>query len=477
MRYSKVMAGTGRAGKAPFFALCDDVNAEAQFAARHIKKLIDRHYQPDEIAVIYRVNRQARAITDAFMNNHIPYRIKDVFPSVYEHWIALDIYAYLRLSYDITSDECLKRIINKPGRYISNALTAAAMKGRGGLLKNLMLQGQLQTWQLTRLEKLSKDIAMLARIRPLQAIKYLRADVGYDGYINKTSEYRHISPVGLFETLDELEEAAKNFDTAREFAEHMQNAIAEAREQKRKPVNDRPSVLLSTMHSAKGLEFDTVVVVGATEGVIPHEKSKTEQEIEEERRLFYVGLTRAKNHLVITSVKNRHETEATATRFLRGVIDTGEEPKSARGRVTKVTTGPHRVNIMDRKGFTLIDALMALLIFSILIVPVILTTRSVSQNFARAAASYETEQYLTTVVANALSNRDTAGYVPEVDVRYECVIIVTRPGEADRVVVIPAESDFQIQPAAVEGADHFGVITCGLRDIITGVIRIQASIF
>lgn len=345
-RYSKTMIGTGRTGKAPFFTLCDDVNAEAQFTARQVRRLIGKHCSPDDIAVIYRVNRQSRAIADAFMNSNIPYMIKDVFPSVYEHWIALDIYAYLKLSYDTSSNECLKRIINKPGRYISNLLITSALKGNGSLLKKLARQERLQAWQLARLEKLSKDLAMLARLEPWQAIRYLRGNVGYDGYINKISAYRHISPVGLFEVLDELQEAAKNFGTTREFAEHMQNAVMAAKEQKHKFVNDKPAVLLSTMHSAKGLEFDTVFIIGATEGSIPHEKSTTEQEIEEERRLFYVGLTRAKSHLVITSVKNRYEAKATPTRFLRGVIDTGEDAQLARERVTNKITGFRRVNIM-----------------------------------------------------------------------------------------------------------------------------------
>ncbi|MDR1000964.1 MAG: hypothetical protein LBL96_09245 [Clostridiales bacterium] len=131
---------------------------------------------------------------------------------------------------------------------------------------------------------------------------------------------------------------------------------------------------------------------------------------------------------------------------------------------------------MNEKGFTLLDALTATLIFSIMIIPVTLTARSVSANFARAVASYETEQYLTVVLADSLANLDTAGYSPTIADRYECVIIVSRPHGIERLMVSPSGSDFFIQPALIDGADYFRIITCGLRDTVTGVVKVQAAL-
>ena len=84
-----------------------------------------------------------------------------------------------------------------------------------------------------------------------------------------------------------------------------------------KSSNENPGVTLTTMHSAKGLEFDTVYLISVIEGLVPHEKSTTEQELEEELRLFYVGLTRAKNNLFISVIKSRYESEAKVSRFLK----------------------------------------------------------------------------------------------------------------------------------------------------------------
>ncbi|MDR2649922.1 MAG: ATP-dependent helicase, partial [Clostridiales bacterium] len=282
---------------------------------------------PENAAVIYRVNIQARALTDIFMNLNIPYQVRDEAPSIYEHWISKDIYAYLRLSYDSGADECFRRIINKPKRYISNAaLTAAKREKDGkGIIANLYVQKQLQVWQLTRIEELLRGLKDIRNRAPSDAIKYIRGVVGYNEYLSEYGQYRKLNPSGLAEVLDELQEAAKPFQKNEEFTAHMERAATAAKNQKTGIIKERrdehkPCVLLSTMHSAKGLEFDSVFIAGAVEGYIPHEKSKTTPEVEEERRLFYVGLTRAKRYLCISVIKKRHELDVKPTRFLAGIL-------------------------------------------------------------------------------------------------------------------------------------------------------------
>ncbi|MDR1560152.1 MAG: ATP-dependent helicase [Clostridiales bacterium] len=324
-RYSKVMTGVGRKGPEPAVIKSEDANAEAAEIGRRVKALISKGLSPEEIAVIYRVNIQSRALTDAFMNLNIPYQVKDEAPSVYEHWISKDIYAYLRLSYDRGADECCQRIINKPKRYISNAAVAAARNAGGGIIANLYVQKQLQVWQLTRVEELLRGLKGISGRAPADAIKYIRDVVGYKDFLEEFGQYRRLNPSGLMEVLDELREAAKPFKKNEEFTAHMERAAATAKKQKLGKINERGNehrlcVLLSTMHSAKGLEFDSVFIAGAVEGYIPHERSKTEPEIEEERRLFYVGLTRAKRYLCVSVIKKRHEADVKPTRFLDGIL-------------------------------------------------------------------------------------------------------------------------------------------------------------
>ncbi|MDR1914902.1 MAG: ATP-dependent helicase [Clostridiales bacterium] len=320
-RYSKVTSGIGRKGNPPRLIKAEDVNSEADAVALRIKSLL-RKYPPEEIAVVYRTNIQSRAIVDAFLNSHIPYKIKDEIPSIYEHWIAKDIYSYLRLTYDRKIDDYYLRIINKPSRYISNAAIASARRFGGNLLNNLYNQKQLKVWQISRLEDLSRSLHEMSKLKPSEAIKYLRHNVGYNTYLKEYADYRKMDPVGLYEALDELQEAAKPFDGNEDFINHIDRALEEALTQKsvRKAEDNHDRVLLSTMHSAKGLEFGAVFVVGAVEGSIPYEKSKTDAEIEEERRLFYVAITRAKTELYISVVKKRYEQAVKPTRFLEGIF-------------------------------------------------------------------------------------------------------------------------------------------------------------
>ncbi|MCL2462886.1 MAG: ATP-binding domain-containing protein, partial [Defluviitaleaceae bacterium] len=185
---------------------------------------------------------------------------------------------------------------------------------------NLYDQKILQLWQLERLDELLRHLAKINRLFSGDAVKYIRQKAGYDGYIWEYAKYRGMKTDGLFEILDELQEAAKAFGTPGEFAAHMDEAVAEAKAKKQdKNAGHAPGVVLTTMHSAKGLEFETVFVAGAVEGYIPYEKSKTEAEIEEERRLFYVGLTRSRMNLYISLIGSRYEKKVSPSRFLDGL--------------------------------------------------------------------------------------------------------------------------------------------------------------
>jgi DNA helicase-2/ATP-dependent DNA helicase PcrA len=328
MRYSKVMIGTGRSGPTPVLFQTEDANAEAAEVMKRVNKLRRRGAKLSDIAVIYRTNIQSRALADACMTMNIPYQVKDEAPSIYEHWIARDFYAYLKLSQDRGAEECLARIINKPKRYISNAAIAAAKKADGSIIDNLYMQKQLKVWQLARIEELMYNLNSISAQPPREAVKYIRQNVGYNEYLNEYAQYRKVSPKGMMEIADEVQEAAGPFQTAGEFITHMDTAVAEAKNQKiqrrrgghTQNTTIADSLLLSTMHSVKGLEFETVFLVGAVEGSIPHEKSKTEAEIEEERRLFYVGLTRAKTNLFLSVMKKRHEEAVQVTRFLEPLL-------------------------------------------------------------------------------------------------------------------------------------------------------------
>ena len=156
----------------------------------------------------------------------------------------------------------------------------------------------------------------LGKLTPAKAIKYIRKTIGYDDYIIEYAKYRRIKHKGLFEILEELTESAKGFDELSDFLAHgaqMAQSSGDIKEEA------KFGVQLSTMHGVKGLEYQVVFVASCVEQVIPHERSQTPEEIEEERRLFYVAVTRAKDLLYLSIIKNRYEEKVEPTRFLKGI--------------------------------------------------------------------------------------------------------------------------------------------------------------
>lgn len=326
-RYEKNIGGTGISGKKPILIRPESISDEAEVIARKIKELI-KTVKQEEIAVIYRTNTQARAFIDSFMDYNISYQIKDSAPSIYSHWIAKDIKAYLLLALDRSDNNSFERIANKPSRYISKRLMQMARETCGNedsFIKFLYSSPHLKSYQLTKLEELIYQLGEIVKKEPSEAIRYIRRVVDYNRYIEEYAEYRNIKAASFFEVLNELEEAAKSFKSNEEFIEHMNEVVEESKNNIKNKNETKPyGVMLTTMHGAKGLEFDTVFIAGAVDGVIPHERSTTPEQIEEERRLFYVGITRAKRLLYISITKTRYNDDVKPTRFLHKFIKNKE---------------------------------------------------------------------------------------------------------------------------------------------------------
>jgi len=309
LRYDKVIKGTGKSGPKPKIVKCKDQNHEAASIAAKIKK--SKNF--DEIAVVYRVNMQARAFMDAFMQANIPYVVKDEISIIYEHWIAQDMFAYLRLSRGIGNAQDIERIINKPFRYISKAFLQKARQDNFDIFQYYTKSDMLNSAQQQRIEELILDLRQMGKRTTEDAIRWLRKRAGYDEHIKEHCEYRKLNPSGLYEIAKELQDASAPFPKIEDFLVHGEEAVLN------KPESEGPRVTLSTMHSAKGLEFDTVYIASAIEGLIPHELSKSPAALEEECRLFYVGATRARHNLYISTINKRHEKDAEASRFIKNL--------------------------------------------------------------------------------------------------------------------------------------------------------------
>lgn len=160
-------------------------------------------------------------------------------------------------------------------------------------------------------------------MNPYAAINYIRKGIGYDEFLKEYAEYRNINKEELYDVIDEMQLAAKGHKTYKQWREHIEKYTVELKKMSEKRKNNPDAITIATLHSAKGLEYNTVFLPDVNEGVMPYKKAVLDKDIEEERRLFYVGMTRAKQNLYIYSTKSMKDKNADISRFV-------EETKKAK---------------------------------------------------------------------------------------------------------------------------------------------------
>lgn len=323
-RYEKVIkCGQGNGAKVNYISP-EDSEEEAVYIAKDIKNKVQEDYtEYTDFAVIYRTNIQSRALVDVFMDMRIPFVVKDSIVTIYDHWAAQDILAYLRIGVNPNSNKDWIRIINKPFRYISKD-NLNLIKDEPDFINSLINKCDLHPKQVKTINDLDIDISYVKGLNPKNAISYIRTTLDYDRYILDYCANRKIKTNGLIEILNELESSATNFKTIQEYLEHIERVKSEIIDNKNNKETD--GVIFTTMHSAKGLEFKNVYIIGANEGTIPHEKSyeiddeeKKNDQIEEERRLMYVAITRAEENICISSPINKYGKRVSKSRFVEDI--------------------------------------------------------------------------------------------------------------------------------------------------------------
>ena len=295
-RYEKNIKGDRDLGERINVFVAKDSGEEAELIAQKIARLLEEGMPIEEIAVIFRTNIQGGAFARALFRRGIPYHLRDGGFHLYDHWIARDLAAYLFLAENRDSDTSLLRIVNKPKRYISKDLLAEAEQMPYGLLWSLHVCPSLQKWQAEHLESLEEDLRQIQKRKPYEALRYVRKVVGYDEYLSDYAAYRKASLSNMIEIADEITETAKGTESGTEFVRKMEELSRQMKEQSKQKGNTH-GVTLTTFHGAKGLEFGAVFLPSLAEGIIPYEKGRKGSALEEERRLFYVGLTRTKDRL------------------------------------------------------------------------------------------------------------------------------------------------------------------------------------
>ena len=311
-RFSKAIHTTGRHGKNVITKLWQDPGEENLAIAREIQLYLQSGVRPGDIAVLYRTNAGPRFLMEKLMEYNLPFRTRDTVPNLYEHWISRNILTYIRIAMGSRAREDILQVINRPKRYISRD----AMPDETVSFERMKVFYAEKDWIAERIESLEGDLRAIARMSPLAAVNYIRQGMGYDEYLIEYAAFRRMRPEELLETADELKESAAGFKTFDEWFAHIEAYKEELLRQAAQRRTETDAITLATMHSAKGLEFPIVYILDANEGITPHSRAMLDEDMEEERRLFYVAMTRAKTRLHVYAVRERYHKKAEVSRFV-----------------------------------------------------------------------------------------------------------------------------------------------------------------
>ena len=273
--------------------------AEVNSIIKDIKEYIKAEQDINNIAVLYRTNLSPRLLIERMMKNNIPFTIRDSIPNLFEHWVSKDIISYIKLAINLGNKNDLLRISNKPNRYISRDSLSSSKAN----IETLFDYYDDKSYMIKRIIELREHLRTIKNLKPATALRYIRNVVGYDEYIEEYCDMNGIESDDCYTVLGDLENSASEFNTFSDWFVHMEEYKEELIEAGKKSNEDDIGVRLMTFHSSKGLEFDIVYIIDVNEGSVPYKKAKGADEIEEERRMFYVAMTRARHKLFICYCK------------------------------------------------------------------------------------------------------------------------------------------------------------------------------
>lgn len=360
-RFEKQIRAERENGSKPVILPFDNVYKECNYILEEIEQLIAKGLTYQDMAVLYRTNTNPRTLLEKLMEHNIPFCMKDVIPNLYDHFIAKDIIAYIHAAVDFREKGVMKRgdmlrLINRPKRYISRDVFPRAEVN----LEDVKRFYQDKGYVLERISKLEYDLAMIRNMNPYAAIQYIRHGIGYEEYLTEYAEYRRMKPEELYDVLEELSEAAKPYKTYQEWFQKIEEYGEELKKQARERQEKKDGITLATMHSSKGLEYRAVFIIDANETITPHKKALLPEDIEEERRLFYVAVTRAKDWLYICHCRERYGKETDVSRFVEEMVSmldeltVGQEirhKKFGTGKITQIRDGKIKAVFAEGKEY------------------------------------------------------------------------------------------------------------------------------
>ena len=297
---------------------CENLPDEAEKIVAQIQMYQKEGIAYQEMAVLFRTNMQMRLLAGKLMEHGVPFTMRENLPNLFDTWMAKDIMCYLQLALGNRSREKFLKIANRPVRYLSRTAFTESEVSFDKLRAYYAVKNQ--EWMEERIWNFEYDLKNLASLSPYAAIHFIRKGIGYDEFLKTYADERNVNADDWFDVLDEMQEMVRDKKSIPEFLSFVENygdTLEEIRqEQKKQQVKEEPGVSLMTMHASKGLEFPVVFVPTLNEDIVPYRKAVQEGNLEEERRMLYVAMTRAKTYLHLSFVKERFHKEAEPSPFL-----------------------------------------------------------------------------------------------------------------------------------------------------------------
>ena len=292
-----------------------DKKAETAYLVQILKQQRTGGKNWEDMAVLYRNHAQIGSVIEALQDEKIPFYVKDAVPNPYKHFVMLDLIAYLRLGSPLLHRPDLFRIMNRPDRFLQRASVTREWTTFEAWKHFYQDQPGMQR----TIEKLEGDINFLRSLSGPAAINFICKRLGYEAFLKKQArddaEYQKWQ-----ESIGLLKETAKNAKTTGQIIEQWEiERDAIDRINQEKSLDKEGKVGLYTLHGAKGLEFDTVFILDCNETILPSKKADSREKIEEERRLFYVGMTRAKENLYLLAIRQEQGKKMHPSRFLKEI--------------------------------------------------------------------------------------------------------------------------------------------------------------
>ncbi|MFI3208608.1 MAG: ATP-dependent helicase [Eubacteriales bacterium] len=319
-RYGKKVETPNVQGDTVHIQEVKDPLEESEYILKQILKLQKEGVPLHEIAVIFRTNLDGRVVASKMVEYGMPFQMREHLPNIYEHFIAKNMMAYMHMVIGNRNRNIMLEVMNRPNRYIArDAVLAGSMTGKINFeeLRKFYCDKE---WMQDRIDQLELDLRIMKNMTPYAVIQYVRKKIGYEEFLKEYAEFRKMNYLELIDVLDEIQNQTKEYKSIEEWFASVKEYEQKLKNRQNNNRTQESAVDFHTMHGAKGLEYDYVFVIECNEGVIPSKKAKLPDEIEEERRMFYVAMTRARKKLTIVYPKQKHGKDLHPSRFVHELI-------------------------------------------------------------------------------------------------------------------------------------------------------------